>query len=222
VIRAAVFDMDGTLISSEEIWDEVREGLVRETGGRWAPGAPEATMGLSTPEWTAYMRDALGVPMTREEIAAETVRRLLARYRAEPPFLPGAIDAVRRAAALLPLGLASSSTRELIEGVLGMAGLADLFAVTVSSEEVGRGKPAPEVYLLALRRMGVEGRDAVAIEDTGAGMRSARAAGMRVVAVPNAHYPPSAADLAVADVVLDRIGLLDAEALGVDRAAGAA
>jgi HAD superfamily hydrolase (TIGR01509 family) len=222
VIRAAVFDMDGTLISSEEIWDEVREGLVRETGGRWAPGAHGAMMGLSTPEWTAYMRDALGVPMTREEIAAETVRRLLARYRAEPPFLPGAIDAVRRAAALLPLGLASSSTRELIEGVLGMAGLADLFAVTVSSEEVGRGKPAPEVYLLALRRMGVEGRDAVAIEDTGAGMRSARAAGMRVVAVPNAHYPPSAADLAVADVVLDRIGLLDAEALGVDRAAGAA
>jgi HAD superfamily hydrolase (TIGR01509 family) len=222
VIRAAVFDMDGTLISSEEIWDEVREGLVRETGGRWAPGAHEAMMGLSTPEWTAYMRDALGVPMTREEIAAETVRRLLARYRAEPPFLPGAIDAVRRVAALLPLGLASSSTRELIEGVLGMAGLADLFAVTVSSEEVGRGKPAPEVYLLALRRMGVEGRDAVAIEDTGAGMRSARAAGMRVVAVPNAHYPPSAADLAVADVVLDRIGLLDAEALGVDRAAGAA
>jgi HAD superfamily hydrolase (TIGR01509 family) len=222
VIRAAVFDMDGTLISSEEIWDEVREGLVRETGGRWAPGAHGAMMGLSTPEWTAYMRDALGVPMTREEIAAETVRRLLARYRAEPPFLPGAIDAVRRVAALLPLGLASSSTRELIEGVLGMAGLADLFAVTVSSEEVGRGKPAPEVYLLALRRMGVEGRDAVAIEDTGAGMRSARAAGMRVVAVPNAHYPPSAADLAVADVVLDRIGLLDAEALGVDRAAGAA
>jgi beta-phosphoglucomutase-like phosphatase (HAD superfamily) len=157
VIRAAVFDMDGTLISSEEIWDEVREGLTRETGGRWALGAHEAMMGLSTPEWTAYMRDVLGVPMTREEIAAETVRRLLARYRAEPPFLPGAIDAVRRAAALVPLGLASSSTRELIAGVLEMAGIAALFEATASSEEVGRGKPAPDVYLLALRRMGVEG-----------------------------------------------------------------
>jgi HAD superfamily hydrolase (TIGR01509 family) len=222
VIRAAVFDMDGTLISSEEIWDEVREGLTRETGGRWAPGAHEAMMGLSTPEWTAYMRDALGVPMTREEIAAETVRRLLARYRAEPPFLPGAIDAVRRVAALLPLGLASSSTRELIAGVLEMAGIAGLFEVTVSSEEVGRGKPAPDVYLLALRRMGVEGPSAVAIEDTGAGLRSARAAGMRVVAVPNALYPPDAADLAVADVVLERINLLDAAALGLDRRAGAA
>jgi HAD superfamily hydrolase (TIGR01509 family) len=222
VIRAAVFDMDGTLISSEEVWDEVREGLTRETGGRWLPGAHEAMMGLSTPEWTGYMRDALGVPMTREEIEAETVRRLLARYRAHPPFLPGALEAVRRAAALVPLGLASSSTRELIDGVLRMAGLTELFAVTVSSEEAARGKPAPDVYALALGRLGVEGPEAVAIEDSGAGVRSARAAGMRVVAVPNAHYPPSPADLALADVVLELIGLLDADALGVDRTPGAA
>lgn len=206
MIRAVVFDMDGVLISSEEIWDRVREDLTAETGGRWGPAAHTDMMGMSTPEWTAYMHDRLGVVLSPAAIEAEVERRLIDRYRAEPPFIDGAVDAVRAVAALgMPLAVASSSTRRLIEAVLEQAGLADLFAVTVSSEEVARGKPAPDVYLEALRRLGVSPADATAVEDSGAGIRAAAAAGMRVIAIPNPRYPPPEDALALADVVLRSI-----------------
>ncbi|MGD9573182.1 MAG: HAD family hydrolase [Thermoleophilia bacterium] len=203
---AVVFDMDGLLISSEEIWDRVREDLTAEAGGRWGPEAHTDMMGMSTPEWTGYMHDRLGVVLSPSAIEAEVERRLIDRYRAEPPFIDGAIDAVRGVAALgMPMAVASSSTRRLIEAVLEQAGIAGLFAVTVSSEEVERGKPAPDVYLEALRRLGVDPADATAVEDSGAGIRSAHAAGVRVIAVPNAIYPPGDDALALADVVLPTI-----------------
>lgn len=203
---AVVFDMDGVLISSEEIWDRVREALSAETGGRWGPDAHTDMMGMSTPEWTAYMHLRLGVVLSPDAIEAEVERRLIEAYRAEPPFIDGAVDAVRAVAALgMPLAVASSSTGRLIAAVLEQAGLADLFSVTVSSEEVARGKPAPDVYLEALRRLGVDPADATAVEDSDAGIRAAHAAGMRVIAVPNALYPPDDDALALADVVLPSI-----------------
>jgi len=213
VIAAVVFDMDGVIVSSEEVWDEVREDLVRERGGRWVPEAHPTMMGMSTPEWTAYMRDGLGVPMPPQEIVAEVERRLVACYEADLPLLPGAVEAVRRLAAVCPLGLASSSTPGLIAAVLRIAGLADAFRVTVSSQEVARGKPAPDVYLRALDLLGTAPADAVAVEDSAAGIRAAAAAAMRVVAIPNRIYPPSDEDLALADVVLERIADLTPEAL---------
>lgn len=214
MIAAVVFDMDGVLISSEEVWDEVREGLARELGAPWPAEAQQAMMGMNTPEWTAYMRDAVGIPWTAQEIGREVERRLEARYRADLPLIPGAADAVGRLAARVPLGLASSSPRGLIDAVLDAAGLAARFAVTVSSEEVARGKPAPDVYLLALERLGVAPSAAAAVEDSAAGIRAAAAAGMRVVAVPNPHYPPAAAALALADIVLNTIAELVPEAIG--------
>lgn len=211
MIRAVVFDMDGVLISSEEVWDAVREELTRELGGRWAPRAHTDMMGMSTPEWTGYMHRDLGVPLPPAEIEAVVVRRLIARYRAEPPFIEGAVEAVRAIAGRgLPLAVASSSTRTLIGAVLEQAGLADAFAVTVSSEEVARGKPAPDVYVEALRRLGVAAADALAVEDSGAGIRSAAAAGMRVVAIPNPHYPPPGDALSLAAEVLPAIAGLPA------------
>ncbi len=214
MIRAVVFDMDGVLISSEEVWDEVREGLARERGGRWSARAHRDMMGMSTPEWTGYMHREVGLPMSPSEIEAEVVERLVARYRERPPFIPGAREAVRAMADRVPLGLASSSSRALIEAVLGQGGLADAFAATVSSEEVARGKPSPDVYLRALELLGVGPEHAVAVEDSGAGIRAAAAAGMRVAAIPNALYPPAAEALALADPVLASIRELTPAAVG--------
>ena len=214
VTRAVVFDMDGVLISSEEVWDEVREGLARERGGRWSGRAHRDMMGMSTPEWTGYMHREVGLPMTPREIEAEVVERLVARYRARPPFIPGAREVVRAIAGRVPLGLASSSSRALIDAVLDLAGLADAFAATVSSEEVARGKPSPDVYLRALELLEVAPSDAVAVEDSGAGIRAAAAAGMRVVAIPNPHYPPAGDALALADPVLASIRELTPEVVG--------
>jgi HAD superfamily hydrolase (TIGR01509 family) len=207
VIDAVVFDLDGVLVDSEQLWDEVRVVLAQERGGRWSDRATRDMMGMSSPEWSLYMHEQVGLPESPEEINREVVARMLERYSGGPPWLPGAVDAVRRVAERWPLGLASSSNRELIDAVLDAGGLTPLFAATVSSEEVGRGKPAPDVYLEAARRLGVAPERCAAVEDSHNGIRSAKAARMRVVAVPNPHFPPGDA-LAEADVVLEAIASL--------------
>ena len=199
---AVVFDMDGVLLQSEEVWDAVREQFVRERGGRYDPEIQRAMMGMSSPEWSRYLHEHAGVADTPEAINAEVVRRMLASYRDHLPLIAGAQDAVRRLAARFPLGLASSSNRELIDVVLDVSGLASGFAATVSSEEVAHGKPAPDVYLEAARRLGVDPGRCCAIEDSHGGIRSAKSAGMRVVAIPNPTYPPDEEALALADVVV--------------------
>ena len=206
MIEAVVFDLDGVVVDTEQVWDDVREQLVRERGGSWHEGAQAAMMGMSSPEWSRYMHDELGLAEPAEEINDEVVRRMLARYREELPLIDGAAAAVARLAAGFPLGVASSSNRPLIEAVLERAGIAELFTAVVSSEEVPRGKPAPDVYLEAARRLGVSARRCAAIEDSSNGIRSAYAAGMRVLAIPNAHYPPEPDALALADVVLASLG----------------
>lgn len=202
MIECVVFDLDGVIVDSEQVWDDVREQLVRSRGGRWHDGAQAAMMGMSSPEWSRYMHDELGLSESPEEINHEVVRLMLERYRGSLPLLDGAIDAVRRLAAAFTLGLASSSNRPLIEAVLDRAGIAACFAVVVSSEEVARGKPAPDVYLEAARRLAFAPAACAAVEDSSNGLRAARAAGMRVIAHPNAHYPPAPEALALADVVL--------------------
>ena len=206
MIAAVVFDMDGVLIQSEEVWDEVRERFVRERGGRYDEEIQRAMMGMSSIEWSRYLHDVAGVPDAPEEINAEVVHRMLGAYREHLPLLPGAVDAVERIAADFTLGLASSSNRELIDVVLDVAGIGSCFAATVSSEEVAHGKPAPDVYVEAARRIGIDARDCPAIEDSHGGIRSAKSAGMRVIAIPNPTYPPGDDALALADVT---IGSLD-------------
>jgi HAD superfamily hydrolase (TIGR01509 family) len=203
VIEAVVFDLDGVIVDSEHVWDEVRQRLAEERGGRWHDQASRDMMGMSSHEWSRYMHDVIGLAEPPEEINDEVVRRMLERYRVELPLIDGAVEAVRRLAPHFTLGVASSSNRPLIEAVLDRAAIADLFDAVVSSEEVAAGKPAPDVYLEAARRLGVEPARAAAIEDSSNGIRAAHAAGMRVLAVPNAHYPPADDALALADAVVE-------------------
>ena len=215
MIHAVVFDLDGVIVDSEQVWDEVREAYVHETGGRYTVDSARDMMGMSSREWSRYMAEALHVPGTPQEINAAIVERMLARYGEAPPLLPGAVEAVRRIGAWVPLAIASSSNRELIEVVLRASGLAADFAATVSSEEVPRGKPSPDVYLEAARRLGVDPAQCGAVEDSHNGIRSAKSAGMRVVAVPNPHYPPDDEALALADAVVPSIGELQVEHFAV-------
>jgi HAD superfamily hydrolase (TIGR01509 family) len=213
VIDAVVFDLDGVILQTEEVWDDVRGGYVLDHGGRYDEEAQRAMMGMSAPEWSRYLADDLGVPGTPQEISADVVGLMEARYRERLPLIPGAREAVERLAARWPLGLASSSNRPLIDAALELAGLDRLFLATVSSEEVARGKPAPDVYLEAARRLGAPPQRCVAVEDSHSGIRSAKAAGMGVIAIPNPSFPPDPDALALADVVLDAIDRLDAEAV---------
>jgi HAD superfamily hydrolase (TIGR01509 family) len=208
VIDAVVFDLDGVIIDSEELWDEVREGLARERGGRWSAQAQSDMMGMSSTEWSRYLHEVVGLSGPPEAINRDVVDRMLARYSERLPLIDGAVDAVKRIAQQWPLGVASSSNRELIDLVLEVSGLAPYFEATVSSEEVARGKPAPDVYLEAARRLGVEPARSVAIEDSASGIRSAHAADMHVVAIPNRAFPPPAEIVALADVGLGSIGEL--------------
>jgi HAD superfamily hydrolase (TIGR01509 family) len=201
------------LLDSEHVWDEVREQLARERGGRWHERAQADMMGMSSPEWSRYMHDVIGLEESPEEIDAEVVRRMLERYADQLPLIEGAVDAARRLARSFRLALASSSNRSVIDAVLDQAGLADSFEITVSSEEVAGGKPAPDVFLEAARRLGVPPARCAAIEDSGNGIRAAHAAGMRVIAIPNQRYPPPTDALGLADVALGSIDQLRPELL---------
>ncbi len=205
-IEAVVFDMDGVITDTETIWDEVRRGLAAEDGVPWPEDATAAMMGMSTAEWSRYLVEAVGLPGDAEDAARRTIEGQAARYRQHLPLMPGAVEAVRRLAARWPLGLASSSPRVLIDEVLDELGIADLFAATVSTEEVDAGKPSPDGYLRVCELLAVQPRHAVAIEDSSNGVRSAAAAGMKVVVVPHEAF-------AVADDVRElaaaEVGSLD-------------
>jgi HAD superfamily hydrolase (TIGR01509 family) len=210
-LQAVIFDLDGVLVRSEEIWAAAREAIAREGGGRWDDGAQRRMMGMSSTEWSAFMHDELGVERSAPEISAAVVERMGEIYRRKLPLIPGAPEAVRDLAVEWPLGLASSANRPLIELVLDLAGLADLFSAVVSSEEVARGKPAPDVYLEAAAQLGVIPRRTIVIEDSTNGIRAGKAAGMAVIAIPDPTYPPDEDALTAADLVLDSIAELTAD-----------
>ena len=220
MIEAVIFDLDGVLIDSEQIWNDARRELVEERGGRWHDRAQQEMMGMSSTEWSRYISERLGVDLSPERISEEVVSRLALLYRRRLPLLPGARVAVEWVAARWPLGLASSSNRELIDLVLELSGLATYFRTTLSSEEVARGKPAPDVYIEVARRLGVEQSRCVAIEDSHNGILSAAAASMRVIAIPNRAFPPGEEALAKAARVLGSLDELEPELIEqVDRPA---
>jgi HAD superfamily hydrolase (TIGR01509 family) len=211
MIEAVVFDLDGVLVDSEPVWEKVRRQVVAEHGGHWAPDAQQRLMGMSTGEWARYLGRDLGVGLPPETIADLVIDQMKARYAEHVPFMPGAVDAVRRLAARWPLGLASSSPPALIGAVLDGAGLRECFAVTMSTEEVAHGKPAPDIYLAVTGRLGHRPQRCAAVEDSANGLRSAAAAGLRVIAVPHPRYPPGADALRLAALVLPSLTGLTTE-----------
>lgn len=213
MVAAVVFDLDGVLIDSEPVWEQVRRQYVAEHGGRWRPDSQQRLMGMSTPEWSSYLATELGVDAPPSRIAHEVVEEVGRRYETDLPLMPGAVEAVQRLASRWPLGLASSAARPLIDRVLAATGMTSLFKVTVSTEEVRRGKPAPDVYLTVAERLAVAPAQTVAVEDSSNGLRSASAAGMVVVAVPHPRYPPAPDVLARADLVLRSLDDLRPEVL---------
>lgn len=202
---AVVFDLDGTLTDTEAIWDVVRRRLAAEAGLAWPDGATQAMMGMSTREWSGFLVETVGLPVTPEQAAQQTVDVMAAHYRTGITVLPGAVEAVRRMAQRYPVAIASSSPRTLIDTAVEMLGLADVLAATVSTEEVERGKPAPDGYLRACELIGAHPLRSIAVEDAPNGLLSALAAGMTVIAVPPHFHPPAAELLAQTTV----IGTLD-------------
>lgn len=212
-IEAVVFDLDGVIIDTEEVWEEVRRAYVAEHGRQFLPDSQTRMMGMSTGEWSTHLSADVGVPRTPEQVAADVLGRMAERYREALPLIPGSVEAVRRMAARFPVALASSSARILIDQVLATAGLTDAFRVTLSTEEVPRGKPAPDVYLAAVERLGFLPEVCAAVEDSSNGLRAAGAAGLAVVAVPHGVYPPAADALALAGLVIDDLADLTVEAV---------
>lgn len=188
-VAAVVFDLDGVLINSEPIWTSIRKDFVAREGGVWHPDAQRRMVGMSTAEWSLYMSTELQVPLPPSEIGFRVVDAMCVRYGDQPPLVDGAADAVSALATRWPLAMASSSPRLLIDRVLESSGLGALIPISVSSEEVERGKPAPDVYLRAADRLGVAPVACVAIEDSHNGVLSALAADMRVIAIPDPDFP---------------------------------
>lgn len=211
VVEAVVFDLDGVLVDSEQAWDATRRQIVTELGGQWRRDATRTMMGMSSTEWSSYLHDELSVRLPPQEIIPLVVERMTAVYRQRLPLIPGATAAVSRMAERWPLGVASSSNRELIDLVLDLAGIRKRFVATVSSEEVTRGKPAPDVYLEVMRRLEVPADRGVAVEDSTNGILAAKAAGMRVIAIPNRALAPEPDALSVADRVVVSLNRLTAE-----------
>jgi HAD superfamily hydrolase (TIGR01509 family) len=208
MIEAVVFDLDGVLIDSEPVWEQVRRQLVAERGGHWAPDAQRRIMGMSTGEWARYLSEDLGVDLPPESVAELVIERMAARYTDRLPLMPGAVEAVRRLAADWPLGLASSSPPSLIGTVLDAASLRACFAAVMSTEQVARGKPAPDIYLAVADQLGRRPQRCAAVEDSANGLRSAAAAGLRVIAIPHPRYPPGQDALGQAAVVLPGLAQL--------------
>jgi HAD superfamily hydrolase (TIGR01509 family) len=209
MIEAVVFDMDGVLIDSEPVWERVRRRFVADHGGRWADDTQDRLMGMSTAEWAAYLATDLGITgLTPQQVAGQVIAAMAAEYSQHLPLLPGAADAARALAERWPLAGASSSPRSLIETVLAAAGLTAAFAAVVSSEEVARGKPAPDVYLAAADRLSAAPGACAAVEDSSNGLRAAVAAGFTVIAIPRPEYPPASDALASARLVLPSLTVL--------------
>jgi HAD superfamily hydrolase (TIGR01509 family) len=214
VIEAVVFDMDGVLIDSEPVWERVRRGFVADHGGSWTADAQNRLMGMSTAEWSAYLASDFGISgLTSQQVAGQVVAAMAVEYSRHLPLLPGAVDAVRSLAGRWPLAVASSSPRSLIETVLATAGLESAFAAVVSSEEVPRGKPAPDVYLAAAGRLSTAPTACAAVEDSSNGLRAAAAAGLTVIAIPRPEYPPAADALASARLVLPSLNVLTSDTI---------
>lgn len=203
---AVIFDLDGVLVDSEPWWDEVRVAFATNHGRPWTEEDRAAVMGPNSLGWARIMRERLDLDMPVEEILRAVVDGVVTRYRDRPaPVIDGAPEAVRRIAGRHPVAVASSAHREVIDAALEALDLRDVLDIVVSSDEVDHGKPAPDVYLEAARRLGASPSRCLVVEDSLNGVRAGRAAGMTVVLVPSALVPPAPGAAELADHVIERL-----------------
>jgi len=218
-VKALLFDLDGVLIDSEPVWERVRRAFVHRHGAEWSADVQRSMMGVSTDVWSSALSELIGGEPGPDKVARLVIDEMASEYRRRLPMIDGAAEVVRRLARSYPLGIASGSPRSLIELVLELSGLAACFQAVLSSDEISRGKPAPDPYLELASRLGIEPADCAAIEDSSNGLRSALAAGAVVVAIPPRANIPDPDLLALAAAVLDDIGQLTPELLdGLDGA----
>jgi HAD superfamily hydrolase (TIGR01509 family) len=210
-IDTVVFDMDGVIFDTEQVWNAVRRDFAIANGGHWTETDQTAVMGDNSRQWSLYMREACEVRLSPEEILEGVLRGLRERYRHDLVVYPGAREAVAGLASRFRLGIASSSPRELIETALDVAGMRQHFLAVVSSDEVAHGKPEPDVYLAACARLQAEPARAAAVEDSTNGIRAAAAAGLAVIAIPNKEFPPAPEVVSLAREVLMSIADLTVE-----------
>lgn len=197
IFDAVIFDMDGVLVESEHLWEEnwIRYSSMHDY--TWLASDTAMVQGMSVPEWARYLAGQIGSNDPHhimEDIVANMIASL---HGGRVELLPGSYEMVMTAAARVPIAVASSASYRFIEAVLEATGLRPSFGAVVSSEQVPRGKPAPDVYEEAARRIGVDPTRVIAIEDSSNGLRAAAAAGMHVIALPNATYPPKPDALAL-------------------------
>jgi len=215
---AVIFDMDGVIVDTGPVWGSARAGFAARFGLAWGAEDERHVAGVSSREWAAIMRDRLGIEMPEAEIQRAIVDAMVGRLRTDgAPRIDGAVEAVRAVADRHPSALASGADPEIIAAVLEATALADAFGAVVSADEVERGKPQPDVFLEAARRLGVAPERCLVIEDSLFGVRAGRAAGMVVVLVPNPHAPDSEIAKVEADHVVARLGLVDPDRLGRTR-----
>lgn len=196
----------------------MRTAFAASHGRDWTLDDRAAVMGANSAAWARIMRDRLQLDVPEARIEREIVDGVVERYRREgAPLIPGAIEAVQRIAESWPVAVASSAHAEVISAALAATGLSDVFAVVVSSDQVAHGKPAPDVYLEAARRLGVEPTACLVVEDSNNGVRAGKAAGMTVVLVPNRSVPPAAGTGDLADMVIASITELDPASIGAPR-----
>jgi HAD superfamily hydrolase (TIGR01509 family) len=222
VIGAVIFDLDGVIVDSEIWWDEIRQSYARARDRAWGEDDRVAVMGANSRQWSRIMQHRLTLDEPADRIERAIVEGVVARYRAEgASIIEGAVETVRRVARRWPVAVASSAHREVIDAALDAVGLTEDLPVVVSSDEVEHGKPEPDVYLAAARRLGVAPERCLVVEDSFNGVRAARAAGMTVVLVPNRSIPPAPGTAELADLVLARLSDLDPAAIQPSARAGA-
>jgi beta-phosphoglucomutase-like phosphatase (HAD superfamily) len=209
-IEAVLFDLDGVIVDSEPWWNAVRVEWATKLGLPWTEADNRACMGRNSRAWAAVMQERMHLDLSLPEIVKIVVDALVERYAREPvPRVPGAVEAVERIAETIPSAVASSAHPAVIAAALDSVGLAGCFRVVVSADDVAGGKPAPDVYLEAARRLGVRPDRCLAVEDSLNGVLAGRAAGMTVALVPNASVPPGEGAAEAASFVIARLIDLD-------------